>query len=370
MVNLTTAKERGTAISAMRTIRSASSLIAELFGMGPTEKRLSDVLHPPREIPEIPATLDLGAGEIVAVRSADEIARTLDADGKFEGLLFMPEMLAFCDKQFRVLRRADWTCLEGQPRRIKATVHLDQVRCDGSSHARCQASCLLLWKEVWLRGVNSDAPTERVSVPSATTNGRANSDIVSVKCPVEVLYGKPPGTAICQATELAGATEPGRLGAPPIYLARLIAWVFAGRVGFAGIGFLMASFLGQFLLRGFKLWARAPWNAQSYVKTPSERLDLKPGEWVRVLGVLEILRTLDRNGQNRGMDFGPEMFIYCYRTFRVASRVDRLIDEGTRVFRELRNPCIVLESVYCHGQRFFCARGNYHYWREIWLRRC
>src|SRR6266700_287503 len=41
----------------------------------------------------------------------------------------------------------------------------------------------------------------------------------------------------------------------------------------------------------------------------------------------------------------PEMFIYCYRTFRVAARVDRLIDEGNRVFSELRNPCIVLESV-------------------------
>ena len=52
------------------------------------------------------------------------------------------------------------------------------------------------------------------------------------------------------------------------------------------------------------------------------------------------------------------------------ARMERRIDERTGMMREFRNECILLAGVHCHGQRSFCARGNYHYWREIWLRRC
>jgi hypothetical protein len=34
------------------------------------------------------------------------------------------------------------------------TVHLSDLRCDGSAHAGCQAGCLLFWKEAWLVGWN------------------------------------------------------------------------------------------------------------------------------------------------------------------------------------------------------------------------
>ncbi|WP_243668663.1 hypothetical protein [Methanoculleus chikugoensis] len=40
--------------------------------------------------------LDLQPGEFVQVRSLEEIRSTLDENGKYKGLLFMPEMEDFC----------------------------------------------------------------------------------------------------------------------------------------------------------------------------------------------------------------------------------------------------------------------------------
>src|ERR1700693_3589619 len=97
------------------------------------------------------AAIDLKPGDVVEVRNAPEIMATLDGDGKLDGLPFMPEMLAFCGRRLHVSKRADNTCALGQPRRIERTVHLEQLRCDGSAHRGCEAGCLFLWKEAWLR---------------------------------------------------------------------------------------------------------------------------------------------------------------------------------------------------------------------------
>jgi len=95
--------------------------------------------------------IELKPGDLIEVRSASEIMATLDSEGKLEGLPFMPEMLAYCGRRVHVSKRADNTCALGQPRRIEGTVHLEQLRCDGSAHRGCEAGCLFLWKEAWLR---------------------------------------------------------------------------------------------------------------------------------------------------------------------------------------------------------------------------
>ena len=56
------------------------------------------------------AKLYLRCGETVEVRSADEILRTLDDRGRLDALPFMPEMLRFCGRRFRVRKRAHKTC--------------------------------------------------------------------------------------------------------------------------------------------------------------------------------------------------------------------------------------------------------------------
>src|SRR5215212_8483267 len=100
------------------------------------------------------------AGDWIEVRSREEILRTLDHEGRLDGLPFMPEMFAFCGKRFKVFKRAHKTCdppngLHG--RRLANAVHLEETRCDGSAHGGCQAACLIFWKDAWLRPANGSS---------------------------------------------------------------------------------------------------------------------------------------------------------------------------------------------------------------------
>ena len=97
-------------------------------------------------------------GDWVEVRSKEEILETLDRDGQLDGMPFMPEMLAFCGKRFRVYKRAHKTCDTVFPvrgRRVERAAHLE-TRCDGQAHGGCQAGCLIFWKEAWLKRVDCD----------------------------------------------------------------------------------------------------------------------------------------------------------------------------------------------------------------------
>jgi len=98
--------------------------------------------------------LGLRIGELVEVRSQAEILATLDERGELESLPFMPEMLQFCGRRFRVAKLAlklcdtiTWTGMH----RMRNAVHLEGTRCDGQAHGDCQAGCNIYWKEAWLR---------------------------------------------------------------------------------------------------------------------------------------------------------------------------------------------------------------------------
>ena len=54
--------------------------------------------------------LGLRAGDWVEVRSAAEILATLDERGRLDALPFMPEMLQYCGRRFRVFKSAHKTC--------------------------------------------------------------------------------------------------------------------------------------------------------------------------------------------------------------------------------------------------------------------
>jgi hypothetical protein len=332
------------------------------------------------------------AGDLVEVLSKEEILSTLDQHGFVDGMPFMPEMLQFCGKQFRVRAVAHKTCdtvHRTGSRRLRSTVHLADLRCDGSAHGGCQAECSLFWKHVWLKPVSGTlGDGERVkpkSYFSACTEPQlyTNSRLSDGSNGGESRYA-------CQATRLYKATEPLSLWNPRQYLLD----VTSGNRSYRRV--LRVAFLGAlrwlvprvpFAYRFFKLFTdymherllgrKAPSLCGKINRgepTPTGRLDLKSGEYVRIRSQEEIEQTLDRNGKNRGLGFdSEEMAPYCGQLARVRSRVTKIIDETTGIMREMKQPCIVLEGVMCSGDyashKLLCPRAIHAYWREIWLDR-
>ena len=97
---------------------------------------------------------DIQPGDIVSIRSEQEIMSTLNADGKYKGLGFMPEMSKYCGKRFRVMKKVTNIMIEstGESRKIKSpTFILEGAYCDGEFHQKCDRSCFFFWKGEWLK---------------------------------------------------------------------------------------------------------------------------------------------------------------------------------------------------------------------------
>src|SRR6185437_9546826 len=102
--------------------------------------------------------------------------------------------------------------------------------------------------------------------------------------------------------------------------------------------------------------------------SPQLTLGLQPGQLVRVRSKGEIEATLNRRYRNRGLWFDGEMLRFCGGQYRVARRIERLIDERTGRLLTLTNPTIVLEGVTATGEYLaFCPQNEFCFWREIWL---
>jgi len=335
-------------------------------------------------------------GEWVEVCSKEEILNTLDGAGCFDAMPFMPEMFAFCGKRFQVYKRAHKTCDTVFPvrgRRVAKAVHLE-TRCDGSAHGGCQAGCLLFWKEEWLQrlGESSDgsnsAPQRSLkrALPRSGAAGCTEQNVwmatlKAANC-AEPVY-------VCQATQLPYATtelnwwdirqyiEDYRSG--NVTLWRILCGVcyfFYYAISKAGIG--LGRPMRWLYDRLYPVWRGAPFprrrgTIQPGQPTPTETLDLQPGELVRIKPYKEILSTLNTQNRNRGLYFDAEEVPYCGGTYRVLKRVTKIIHEKTGKLLEMKTPCIVLDSVTCDSRysecRLFCPRGIYSYWREIWLER-
>jgi hypothetical protein len=327
-------------------------------------------LQPPRAQPE---GLGLRPGELVRVRSALEIGPTLDSSGALDGTPFMPEMLQYCGRTFRVSQRADKTCAgDGAPRRMHNTVHLADLRCDGASHGGCQAACLLFWKDAWLERVESgDASAPQ---PASDDDQVSLRQVLDESTTVE----DDPTLYRCQATEIPSSSRPLRYREVDQYVRDVRNWGLAKVVR----GLVVQAFnLWQgFSSRHLPRWLRIA-DGRSYPflrgphpvakgATPSATLDLQPGELVRIKSKSEIEATLDQSLHNRGLGFDPEMTPFCGRTARVRARVNRIVDEHTGKIIEIKSDCIMLDGVVCKADYHrFCTRKIYSYWREIWLER-
>jgi hypothetical protein len=340
----------------------------------------------------------LRVGDWVEVRSKGEILSTLDGDGRLDGMPFMPEMFAFCGKKFQVHKRAHKTCDTVFPvrgRRVDRAVHLD-TRCDGGAHGGCQASCLLFWKDDWLKPVSETSP-EASSVPSDQTSvSTSNSSSTAACAESDVWAGATAANAsgrdpvyVCQATQLPYATTSLEWWDVRQYVEDYVSgnvslWrIVCGGVYFLyyeiskagiGLGRPMRWFYDTF----YPVWRGAPFPRRHGTipeaeATPVKPLDLQPGELVRIKPYKEVLNTLNTRDRNRGLYFDAEEVPYCGKTVRVLKRVTRIIHERTGKMLEMKTPCVILDSVVCESRysecRLFCPRGIYSYWREIWLER-
>jgi len=321
--------------------------------------------------------LGLRVGELVEVRSQAEILATLDENGELDSLPFMPEMLQFCGQQLTVGKVAHKLCdtiSRTGMHRMENAVHLAGVRCDGSSHGGCQSSCLVYWKEAWLKrtdepsdqGQHRTPPTSRITLPLLHNTTR-----------------KEPGPDgeerfSCQATELLRAAPES------LPLRDIGQYMVDLRSGNVGLPWLLRSVLvGIFnrlqgrstrvLPRRLRFRGGKPWGflaGRAVGRTPTMELGLRAGELVRVKSKDAIQETLNKDLLNRGMGFDVEMSRYCGREARVLGRVNRVIDEKTGKMLHMKNPCIVLEDVVCEGAyNANCPRAWVSFWREIWLER-
>lgn len=333
------------------------------------------------------------AGELVEVRSREEILSTLDQNGRLDAMPFMPEMLQYCGKRFRVFRRADKTCdniRDWSIRRVKNAVHLAGVRCDGASHANCDAGCLLFWNEGWLRKVEPDflsasQVTERASSSkgAALTNGHRCTEERLLQSAVRPDPASPGSTLyVCQATELREFTSPLHWWDFRQYFRDIRSGNLRRNFGDSKSETFLETILGVLevirallietfnKLQSVRDGAQYPHIEGSLDPISTGNLNLQPGEFVQVRSKDDILATLDRRNKNRGLLFDSEMLRYCGGTFRVHKRVNQIVDEKTGRVLTMKSPCIILDGVACVSEYHrLCPRAIYHYWREAWLQR-
>lgn len=97
----------------------------------------------------------INVGDIVQIRSIDEIKATLDPTGKCEGLQFMISMEKYCGREARVFKKVRTIFDERLWKMVKVrnAYLLDGIICDGRDvfdGEGCDRSCFFFWKDKWL----------------------------------------------------------------------------------------------------------------------------------------------------------------------------------------------------------------------------
>ncbi len=292
-------------------------------------------------------------GDLVEVRSETEILATLDENGTFEDLPFMPEMLKFCGRTFRVSRQAFKTCVDDKEmRQLDNCVFLEEVRCDGGNHGGCDRACLIFWKQAWLKPSGSISPSNGFHLLKVN-----QSDLVAIA-------GRN-GQVFCQSTEIVKASRPLPWWEPKQYL-----WDLKyNRISFIKFveSLLIAVYNKLAHFGRFKSWRFVAGPGQA--NSQEQPLNLQPGEMVRVKSVAEIKATLDIDGKHHSLLFAPTMLSFCGQVLRVQKRVENIVLEGTSRQRKIKDT-VLLEGATCDGVcHRLCPRQSFLFWRECWLER-
>jgi hypothetical protein len=137
-------------------LRWLYDLAASIFGF-PRYPRRPGLVPDGQATPTL--TLNLQPGELVRIKSYEEILATLNADCSNRGLYFDAELVPYCGKVFRVKSVVN-TFLDEKTRKLRTIknrcIILEGVFCQSRySHCRmlCPRSILSWWREIWLERV-------------------------------------------------------------------------------------------------------------------------------------------------------------------------------------------------------------------------
>jgi hypothetical protein len=121
----------------------------------------------------------LQAGDLVRVRSKDELEGTLNHWRQVRGCSFMPEMAEYCGTVQRVARPMT-RFVDERDLKIKKSsgiILLDGVMCKGTAEfGPCDRSCLHFWREEWLEKIDE----KLLSLSNASATQERTDNFVKV----------------------------------------------------------------------------------------------------------------------------------------------------------------------------------------------
>ncbi len=104
------------------------------------------------------ATVDhLQPGDMVRIRSKEEIRATLDDWNRLKGCGFLEEMWPYCSTVQRVYKRVEQFMDERDyvVKKCRNLVILDGVFCHGTvDFGKCDRTCFFFWREEWLEKIS------------------------------------------------------------------------------------------------------------------------------------------------------------------------------------------------------------------------
>lgn len=96
------------------------------------------------------------AGDLVRVRSHEEINSTLDPFKELKGCAFLPDMYQYCGTQQRVMKSMERFMDERdyKMKKVRGVILLENVICSGTpAFGACDRCCFLFWREEWLERI-------------------------------------------------------------------------------------------------------------------------------------------------------------------------------------------------------------------------
>jgi hypothetical protein len=134
----------------VRVQKKIKDAISRIFGILDRNRGKANLQN---TIPDSQPTRHLNAGDLVRVRSREEIQTTLDRWQALKGCGFLDEMADYCGTTQKVLKRVERFMDERDYRLKKASgiVLLKDVICSGTgTTGRCDRACFFFWREEWL----------------------------------------------------------------------------------------------------------------------------------------------------------------------------------------------------------------------------